>query len=408
MQKALSVNQLNLQIKSILEETFMSVCVEGEISNLVIHTSGHIYFTLKDTQSSIKCVLFKGNTQYLNFKPQNGQKIIAYGGLSVYPPRGDYQILCKKLIQDSMGDLFQAYESLKKKLEIQGYFENKKTLPTFPKTIALLTSSTGAALQDMLKVAKKRWCLTKILVINTLVQGQEAKESIANNIAYADKLGVDIIVLARGGGSKEDLWAFNEEIVAHAIHQANTPIVSAIGHESDVLISDFVADKRAPTPSACMEMILPESTQWLYRLSEIEESFNDVFSQAISNKYQSIHTLQEKYLLASPAQKLKFQADQIRNLKEMLKTRFQYILHAKISQLCHLETLYTFNPLLPFKTKINQLMEIYNLQIPKTQRGYAQITKNGEIIELQDLNDGEVFELTNSKTSLIAQVLPKS
>lgn len=408
MQKALSVNELNLQIKGILEETFLSVCVEGEISNLVIHTSGHIYFTLKDAQSSIKCVLFRGNAQYLDFKPQNGQKIIAFGGISVYPPRGDYQILCKKLISNAMGDLFQAYEELKKKLEAKGYFQNKKPLPPFPKTIALLTSSTGAALQDMLRVASKRWCLSRLLLINTLVQGEGAKESIAKNIAYADTLGVDIIVLARGGGSKEDLWAFNEEIVADAIFEAKTPIVSAIGHESDVLISDFVADKRAPTPSACMEMILPESTEWFYRINELSEGLHYLFAQNLKNKALSLNTLKEKYALASPAQKLLLQEKQVCDIKEMFKIRFEALLHSKNSMLSLLETFNSLNPLLPFERKLKELEEIYKLQIPKTQKGYAQITQNGEIKELQDLKEGDVFELTNPKTSLKAQLLPKS
>ncbi|RDU69462.1 exodeoxyribonuclease VII large subunit [Helicobacter cholecystus] len=407
MQKALSVNELNLQIKEILEQTFLSVCVEGEISNLTIHTSGHIYFTLKDSQSCIKCVLFRGNAQYLDFKPQNGQKIIALGGISVYPPRGDYQILCKKLISHAMGDLFQAYEILKKKLEAKGYFENKKPLPLFPKKVALLTSSTGAALQDMLRVALKRWNLVEFKILNTLVQGEGAKESIAQNIAYADTLGMDIIVLARGGGSKEDLWAFNEEIVADAIFQAKTPIVSAIGHESDVLISDFVADRRAPTPSACMEMILPDRIDWLYRLNEMQESLSYLFSHLLKHKSQTLLTLKEKYTLASPAQKLLLQERQIQNLKEMLKFKMQSLLEYKSSLLCFPGSLLTLNPLLPFERRLQELQNIYKLQSPKTQKGYAQITKNQEILELEDLSEGEVFELTNSKTSLFAQVLPK-
>lgn len=408
MQKPLSVNDLNLQIKGILEETFLSVCVEGEISNLVIHTSGHIYFTLKDSQSSIKCVLFRGNAQYLDFKPQNGQKIIALGGISVYPPRGDYQILCKKLISNAMGDLFQAYEALKKKLEAKGYFDNKKPLPLFPKKVALLTSSTGAALQDMLRVASRRWNLVEFMIINTLVQGEGAKESIAQNIAYADNLGVNIIVLARGGGSKEDLWAFNEEIVADAIFQAKTPIVSAIGHESDVLISDFVADRRAPTPSACMEIILPDRIDWLYRINEMQESLSYLFAHTLKNKTQILLTLQEKYALASPTQKLSLQQKQIQDLKEMFKLRFEALLHYKSSSISLLDSLQTLNPLLPFERKLNELFEIYKLQTPKTQKGYAQITKNGEIQELEELQEEEIFELTNSKISLLAKVLPKS
>lgn len=410
MQKPLSVNELNLQIKTILEETFLSVYVEGEISNLVIHTSGHIYFTLKDTQSSIKCVLFRGNAQYLDFKPQNGQKIIVIGGLSVYPPRGDYQILCKKLISNALGDLFQAYEELKKKLEFKGYFQNKKPLPTFPKTIALLTSSTGAALQDMLRVASHRWRLTKFVIINTLVQGEGAKESIAKNIAYADNLGVDMIVLARGGGSKEDLWAFNEEVVADAIYLAKTPIISAIGHESDVLISDFVADLRAPTPSACMENILPDQTQWLYKLQDFRDLLNQKFLHHLRAKNQLMEFLSEKYKLANYESKITHQNQQIQDLRKMFHIKFSLILQHKNSTLTLPRMLEELNPLSSFQKNLEHLKTIYALQNPqsKCQSGYAQITQDGKIKQLQDLKEGEVFELSNPQTSRFATLLPKN
>lgn len=409
MQRLLSVNELNLQIKALLEETFLSVYVEGEISNLVIHTSGHIYFTLKDSQSSIKCVLFRGNAQFLDFKPQNGQKIIVIGGLSVYPPRGDYQILCKKLISSSMGDLFQAYEELKKRLEAKGYFQKHSPLPSFPKTIALITSSTGAALQDMLRVASKRWRLSKLKVINTLVQGENAKTHIAQNIAYADSLGVDLIILARGGGSKEDLWAFNEEIVAEAIYKAKTPIISAIGHESDVLISDFVADVRAPTPSASMEMALPDQTEWLYKLQDLQEALSHKFSYHLKAKTQLLGFLSEKYQLASYEGKLTHQQKALQDLRKMLDARFSLILQNKQTSLSLPSILKEYNPLARFITSLEHLKTIYALQNPqsKCQSGYAQITQKGEIKQLQDLKEGEVFELSNPQTSRLATLLPK-
>lgn len=410
MQKPLSVNDLNLQIKGILEQTFLSVYVEGEISNLVIHTSGHIYFTLKDSLSSIKCVLFRGNAQYLDFKPQNGQKIIVIGGLSVYPPRGDYQILCKKLISSTMGDLYQAYEELKRKLEAKGYFQKNSPLPAFPKRIALITSSTGAALQDMLRVASKRWKLTKFLVINTLVQGESAKEDIAKNIAYADTLGVDLIILARGGGSKEDLWAFNEEIVANAIFEAKTPIISAIGHESDVLISDFVADLRAPTPSASIENALPDQVEWLYKLQDLRDLLSQKFLYHLRGKKQLLEFLGEKYKLANYENKISTQKKQIEDLKQMFHIKFSLILQNKSSALTLPKMLKEFNPLLHFQKSLENLKAMYMLQDPqsKCQSGYAQITQNGEIKQLQDLSEGEVFELSNPQTSRLATLLPKN
>ena len=210
----------------------MTLMVEGEISNFTAHTSGHFYFSLKDENSNIRCVMFKGNTAKLKFRPQNGMKIIASCGLSVYTPRGEYQLLCENLEPAGIGSLKVAFEQLKQKLESKGYFapELKRAIPKFPQRVALITSATGAALQDMKRVAENRWKLTKFTLFNTLVQGEGAKENVVKNIQLADALRFDCIVLARGGGSIEDLWAFNEEIVADAIYSATTPIISAIGH----------------------------------------------------------------------------------------------------------------------------------------------------------------------------------
>ena len=270
----LSVSALNAQIKSLLEATFVEVFFQGEISNFTLHkASGHLYFSLKDSQSSIRCVMFKGNAKSLRFSPENGAQVIIKGALSVYAPRGDYQVICHSLIESGSGSLSAQYEALKKRLESKGYFASKKPLPPFPKKIALLTSLSGAALQDMKRVASTRWNLTKLVALDTLTQGAQAGGHIARNIAYVDSFfgtdnAFDIIVIGRGGGSMEDLQGFNEEIVAEAIFNARTPVVSAVGHEIDFVISDFVADVRAPTPSACMEIILPDRREWLLRLDE--------------------------------------------------------------------------------------------------------------------------------------------
>lgn len=410
MDKPLSVFELNSQIKTILEETFLSVYVEGEVSGLTKHTSGHYYFNIKDSQSAIRCVLFRGNAQYLNFDLQNGQKVTIIGGLSVYPPRGDYQILCKQITSNALGDLYQQYEKLKIKLQNKGYFANKKPLPPFPKHIALITSSTGAALQDMLRVASKRWNLTKITILNTLVQGKEAKECIVKNIAYADTLGVDIIVLARGGGSKEDLWAFNEESVADAIHEAHTPIISAIGHESDVLISDFVADLRAPTPSAAMEMILPDQTQWLYQISDLQDTLSYHFSKILTHKTLLIEHLQEQYKLASHEEKLIMMQNQISQLKTLFNLQIKMILEQKENLFFHLNQNYhSYNPIAKFENQITQIREVYNAKNPEIQykNGYVQITQNCKIAKLEDLKEGDIFELTSPKISKTAKILPK-
>ncbi|WP_027327461.1 exodeoxyribonuclease VII large subunit [Helicobacter pametensis] len=411
MQKPLSVYELNTQIKSILEETFLSVYVQGEISNLTFHSSGHIYFSLKDSQSNIACVLFRGNAQHLKVRLQEGMQIEVIGGLSVYPPKGNYQILCKQILSSKTGQLAQAYEDLKKKLEVQGYFAHKKPLPTFPQKVALLTSSTGAALQDMLKIAQKRWRLTQFVIINTLVQGEQAKYSITQNIALADSMGFDCIILARGGGSQEDLWAFNEEMVADAIFQAQTPIISAIGHESDVLISDFVADWRAPTPSGAIELLLPDQTQWLYALQEMRETLSHRFEQILSNRSLLLSSLQEQYKLANHTHKLKLQEDACTQIGQMLQLKLHTLLQHKEQELQALKTLFgSSNPIKRFQDELSTLRQLFISYDPaqKLKNGYVQLTKNGKIIQAEEIKEREVFELTSPKITFKAQRLPES
>ncbi len=287
--RTLNVSELNAQIKSLLETTFIQVSVAGEVKNLTTHTSGHLYFTLKDKDSSLRCVMFRGNASRLKFQIQDGMSLTLNGTISVYVPRGDYQLNCLSASPNGVGELTLAYEQLKEMYQKKGYFENKKPLPKFPQKIALLTSKTGAVLHDMLSVAQKRWNLVEFVLLNTLVQGESAKESIAKNIEIADALRVDCIVIARGGGSIEDLWAFNEVPVIEAIFKAQTPIVSAIGHEPDVVLSDFVADLRAPTPSAAMEMILPDKNEWLMNLDMLQNDLEEKLQRIFATKSAKLH-----------------------------------------------------------------------------------------------------------------------
>ncbi|PUD90342.1 exodeoxyribonuclease VII large subunit, partial [Helicobacter pylori] len=270
----LSVSEINAQIKALLEATFLQVRVQGEVSNLTIHkVSGHAYFSLKDSQSVIKCVLFKGNANRLKFALKEGQEVVVFGGISVYVPRGDYQINCFEIEPKDIGSLTLALEQLKEKLRLKGYFdkENKLPKPHFPKRVAVITSQNSAAWADMKKIASKRWPMCELVCINTLMQGEGCVQSVVESIAYADsfhdtKNAFDAIVMARGGGSMEDLYSFNDEKIADALHFARTFSMSAIGHESDFLLSDLVADLRASTPSNAMEILLPSSDEWLQRL----------------------------------------------------------------------------------------------------------------------------------------------
>ncbi|MDO7252899.1 exodeoxyribonuclease VII large subunit [Helicobacter cappadocius] len=413
----LSVSQINTQIKSLVETTFLNVSVEGEISNLTKHSSGHIYFSIKDETSSIRCVMFKGNTINLRFELTSGQKVIIYGGLSVYVPRGEYQIICKNIEPSGEGALSLAYEQLKIKLQAKGYFDTdrKKKIPLFPKKIALITSSTGAALQDMLRVAQNRWNLTQIVAINTLVQGEGAKFDIVKNIQYIDsffgtKDAFDVIVIGRGGGSREDLWAFNEEILADSIFAAKTPIVSAVGHEIDFLISDFVADLRAPTPSACMEMILPDKQEWLLRLDEIKASYDGMLENLLQIKEQKIISLAEDFKHVSVEAKLKRDTDSIYELKNYLNKAFENLLYIKSSSLSSLDINPSMEYFLLGKTReIEDLKMGLEAKNPKNfiQSGYAQVIKEGKIISLKNLQKNDEIELVDTDTQLKVRVLDK-
>ena len=238
MHSPITVSTLNEQIKGILETTFSTIYVEGEISNLTYHNSGHIYFSIKDNKSTISCVMFKGNAQYLKFRLEVGSKIVINGNLTVYTPRGNYQLLCQKIEPSGVGALALAYEQLKTKLQIKGYFDKsiKKELPLYPKCIYVVTSNTGAAIEDMKKILNVRYPLAKMILLPTLVQGEFAKENIVKNIKIVDSLAFEnlknsILIVGRGGGSIEDLWAFNEEIVCDTFYEAKIPIISAVGHE---------------------------------------------------------------------------------------------------------------------------------------------------------------------------------
>ncbi|PAF46709.1 exodeoxyribonuclease VII large subunit [Helicobacter sp. 12S02634-8] len=401
-----------------MESTFLNVSVMGEISNLTKHSSGHIYFSIKDEGSSIRCVLFKGNAQKVRFELANGVKIIVYGALSVYVPRGEYQITCKMLEPSGFGALSLAYEQLKSALEQKGYFDiqAKKKLPPFPTRIALITSSTGAALQDMKRVAQSRWPLCVLVGINTLVQGEGAKFDIAKNIGYADSFygtpeGFDVIVVARGGGSIEDLWAFNEEIVADAIFKAQTPIVSAVGHEIDFVISDFVADLRAPTPSACMEMVLPDQREWLMRLDEMSDLLQGVVDKFLCTQEQACKALIQGFEQVSYEAKFQRAWSEIEALRGYFCQSFQNMLDFKAQLLSTLPLELKMEGFLSAKAASIQEMQLsLESKNPKNfvQSGYAQILYQGKITSLEKLQPSDVIEISDGLYCLQAQITQTS
>ncbi len=294
----LTVSDLTKEIKTSLEQKFSRVSVIGEISNFKAHISGHWYFVLKDSGAVINCTMWKGFNQHVFFTPEDGMKIIVNGKISIYPPRGAYQVDVRSMQPAGVGELQEAFERLKKKLDTEGLFDEefKKPIPAFPKKIGIVTAIDGAAFKDMISVAERRFPLTEIVIVPARVQGAGSAESVANGIKILNKQkDIDIIITGRGGGSIEDLWAFNEEIVARAIFNSKIPVISAIGHESDFTIADYVADLRAPTPSVAMELATPDVEDIIAFLSDFFYNSTDSISEKIERKKEEVERILYSY-----------------------------------------------------------------------------------------------------------------
>jgi exodeoxyribonuclease VII large subunit len=303
-----SVSEITKSIKFILESTFEKISIEGEISNFKAHVSGHWYFNLKDEGAVINCTMWKGVNNYVFFTPEDGMKVIVTGRVTVYPPRGSYQIDVRSMKPAGIGELQAAFERLKQKLSGEGLFDEKykKQIPAFPKKIGLITASDGAAVKDMISVAERRFPLVELLVVPTKVQGAGAAENIAENIRKLNLLNdIDVIIIARGGGSIEDLWAFNEEIVARAIFNSRIPIISGVGHEVDFTIADYVADFRAPTPSVAMEIATPDIDEIK---SFIKDSYSlscDIIDRTLENYRSELENQMSSYAFRYPLEKIR-------------------------------------------------------------------------------------------------------
>lgn len=321
----ITVSELNNFIKGLIEQTpeLNHVIVKGEISNFKHHSTGHMYFTLKDNESKIKCVMFKGYNSYLKIKPEDGMKVLITGYVSVYERDGAYQLYCVDMKKDGIGDLYLAYEELKKRLEQEGLFssENKKQLPLMPRRIGVATSSTGAVIRDIINVSARRYNNIDILLYPVKVQGQGAAETIVDAIEYFNtRNDIDVIIIGRGGGSIEELWAFNEEIVARAIYKSRIPIVSAVGHETDFTIADFVADLRASTPSHAAEMVVPSYNDLVYKISSIKNSLINQVNSKIKHDRIHVESLISKVKIKSPQNKINMSYQYTDNLREKLIT----------------------------------------------------------------------------------------
>lgn len=301
----LSVSELNARIKGLIESdpVLGSVYVRGELSNYKVYPSGHHYFTLKDAESSLRCVMFRSAASKLRFRPESGMRVTAWGRVAVYPRDGAYQLYCEGLMPEGAGDLQVAYEQLKAKLAAEGLFDpaHKKPIPRYPERIAVITSSAGAAVHDIIRVLRKRWPVAKVVLLPVRVQGVEAPPEIAGALRYANKYRVaDVIITGRGGGSIEDLWAFNDERVARAIYASELPVISAVGHEPDVTIADFVADLRAATPSNAAELVAPDVSELRDAIRSAAARLDQAIDRGLSQRRAALTELSSRRVMQSP------------------------------------------------------------------------------------------------------------
>lgn len=396
-QTILSITQLNEYIRGRMDADPMlaQVAVRGEISNYKLYPSGHHYFTLKDEASALKCVMFKGNALRLRFRPENGMKIIAVGRVSVFPRDGAYQLYCTALAMDGVGDLYAAFEQLKKKLAAQGLFDqaHKKPLPRYPGTIGIVTSSAGAAVHDMLRILRKRYPLSRVRLLPVRVQGAEAPGEIATAIAYANRYKLaDLLIVGRGGGSIEDLWAFNDERVAYAIYESEIPVISAVGHEPDVTISDFVADLRAATPSNAAELAVPDQDALRQSMDSMSAAMAASLNRQLRAARQHLDALSQSPALRSPTGYIEQRG---KNL-ELLKNRLAAAQNGNLTRMNH-----------RYIAAVSKLDAMSPLKV--LTRGYSMAqTERGEVLRsVHQVELGQRIRVSLSDGSLSATVMGK-
>ena len=328
-QKIYTVSDLNRKTKLLLNKHFASIWVEGEISNLVRPSSGHVYFTLKDSQAQVRCAMFRMNHRNMDFNPKNGDQVLVKAKPSLYETRGEYQLIVEDIEESGEGALRRAFDALKQRLSEEGLFDvrYKKPIPSFPTRIGVISSPTGAAIHDILTILNRRFASIPIVLFPVSVQGLDAKYEIANTIKLADERNeCDVLILARGGGSLEDLWTFNEEVVARAIFECTTPVVSGIGHEIDFTIADFVADMRAATPSAAAESVSPDQMEWLQHIKRIEAQLIQRMKANIENAYKEMAWLEKRLQQRHPGKRLQEKAQRLDELELRIKRLMQILL----------------------------------------------------------------------------------
>ena len=390
-QKSFSVSELTSKIKNLLEPEFSAVSVKGEISNFKHHTSGHMYFTLKDKTAELRCVMFRGMNRNIQFKPEDGMDVLLQGKVTVYEMRGQYQLIVETMEPAGIGTLFLAFEALKKQLQSEGLFELsiKKPLPKYPRKIGIVTSQSGAAISDMVNIFQRRAPYIELMLRPAVVQGEEAARDIVNGIKQLDRIkSIDIIIIGRGGGSIEDLWPFNDELLARAISRCKTPIISAVGHETDVTISDMVSDVRAPTPSAAAEIAAPSFSELNKIISNNLDQLYNLIDLQLKLQWQSLDRLSDRHEFQRPNTIIERHREVEKKLGHRLSLSLKHIISIKKTNIEGLVK------------EINALNPVYVLE-----RGYSiAFKREGQIVRREDdLKVGESFVLKTGKGKMEAE-----
>lgn len=396
MKNVYSIRQVNLYISNMFRQDFMlnRIYVKGEVSNCKYHTSGHIYFSLKDDSGSLACVMFAGNRSGLKFQMQNGQSVIVLGSISVYERDGKYQLYAREIIQDGMGLLYEKFQALKQELEEMGMFapEYKQPIPAFSRRVGIVTAPTGAAIRDIMNISYRRNPYVQLILYPALVQGEEAADSIVRGIELLDQSHVDVIIVGRGGGSMEDLWAFNEEKVARAIFQCETPVISAVGHETDFTIADYVADLRAPTPSAAAELAVADMAAIQGQLRDMQQRLQNRMSERLSDRKKELEHLQEKLKYVSPQHQIQEKYQRLTDIEEELQMLLQQTMKERRHQLMiYVERMKGLSPL-------EKLSQGYS---------YTADARGKKITATEQVQPGDLLQIYVSDGQILAEVKEK-
>ena len=408
----ITVTQLTKYIKYKIDndQNLNKIYLKGEISNFKAHTRGHFYFTIKDENTRINAVMFSTYAKDVKFDIQDGMKVLVTGKVSVYEATGGYQIYVDSITEDGLGNLYIAFEQLKKKLEAEGLFkeEHKKPIPKIPNKIGIITAPTGAAIKDILSTLKRRWPLCETILFPSLVQGAEAATDIVRNIEISKQYDLDVLIVGRGGGSIEDLWCFNEEIVARAIYDLDVPVISAVGHEIDFTISDFVADLRAPTPTGAAEMAVPDIRDITKLLSQLEIRSINGITNIINIRKEKLKKLSESFVLKNPITMYQIKEEKFDNLFDRLISSYRNLISVNANKIELLNNKLINNINNKYNNDKNNFLKVLSkLEVLNPlltiKRGYSVVRKNNKVISsTKDLkkNDQVEIELTDGKVNM--------